>query len=117
MRAKPDLETKASKPDEVNAHMCKLKHPLADVVEALRQVILDADGDIGEEIKWNAPSFFYTGPLRPFSGSRLTARFRFPVKLPYHHPAHLPERGGAKSARAIQQRVMSYEIQERCPKE
>lgn len=67
MRDKPDLETKASKPDEVDAYMCKLKHPLADVVEALRQVILRAHGDIGEEIKWNAPSFFYTGPLRPFS--------------------------------------------------
>ena len=59
--------TSVPKPDEVDAYMCKLKHPLADVVEALRQVILRAHGDIGEEIKWNAPSFFYTGPLRPFS--------------------------------------------------
>lgn len=67
MAAKPDFETKASNPDKVDAYMARLKHPLADVAAALRQAILEAHGDIGEEIKWNAPSFFYTGPMRPFS--------------------------------------------------
>jgi len=55
--------TKPSEPDQVNAYMAKLKHPLADVLEALRQVILKTDASIGEEIKWNAPTFFYTGAM------------------------------------------------------
>ncbi len=58
--------TKASEPDKVDAYMKKLKHPLADVAAALREIILKTDPDIGEEIKWNAPAFFYTGELLPF---------------------------------------------------
>ena len=42
-----------------------LKHPLAHVVAALRQLILNVDGEIGEEIKWNAPTFFYAGEMAP----------------------------------------------------
>ena len=67
MAAKPDLSAKASEQDQVDSYMRKLKHPLADVVEALRRVILSAHSEIGEEIKWNAPSFFFTGPMRPFN--------------------------------------------------
>ena len=57
--------TKASEPGKVDAYMRQLKHPLAEVVEALRKIILSTDGEIGEEIKWNAPSFFYTGEMAP----------------------------------------------------
>jgi len=66
MAAQPDLSVKASEPDQVDSYMRKLNHPLAEVVEQLRRVILSAHGEIGEEIKWNAPSFFYTGPMRQF---------------------------------------------------
>jgi hypothetical protein len=41
-------------------------HPLAPLAEALRQIILSADAEIGEEVKWNAPAFFFTGPMRAF---------------------------------------------------
>lgn len=58
--------TKPSEPDKVNEYMKSLKHPLAEVVEALRQIILKIDSEIGEEIKWNAPTFLYTGEMRPF---------------------------------------------------
>jgi hypothetical protein len=47
--------------------MKSLKHPLSEVVEALRQIILKTDPEIGEEIKWNAPAFFYTGEMKPFN--------------------------------------------------
>ena len=43
-----------------------MKHPLADVVKALRRIILSTDKEIGEEIKWNAPTFFYVGEMGPF---------------------------------------------------
>jgi hypothetical protein len=59
--------TQPSKPEEVDAYMKKLKHPLADLAEKIRRTILAVDKTIGEEIKWNAPAFFYTGPMKPFN--------------------------------------------------
>jgi len=66
MKKQRQLLTKASEPDKVDAYMQKLKHPLAKMVEDLRQIILSTDSEVGEEIKWNAPTFFYTGQMKPF---------------------------------------------------
>ena len=66
MKNAPILTTKISDPERVDAYMAGVKHPLKNVVEALRSIILRADSAIGEEIKWNAPAFFYTGPMKPF---------------------------------------------------
>ncbi len=60
-----ELTSKPSEPGKVDAYMDKLKHPLAKVVEDLRQIILSTDKEIGEEIKWNAPTFFYAGGMKP----------------------------------------------------
>ena len=65
MKTKESLTTKRSEPEKVDAYMKVLKHPLADVVEALRRIILSTDKEIGEEIKWNAPTFFYAGEMAP----------------------------------------------------
>jgi len=65
-KAGTSASTKPSEPHKVDAYMQGLKHPLAEVVEALRQIILSVDPEIGEEIKWNAPAFFYTGEMAPF---------------------------------------------------
>lgn len=59
--------TKPSESDKVDAYMKVLNHPLSDVVEALRQIISKTDLEIGEEIKWNVPTFFYTGEMKPFN--------------------------------------------------
>ncbi len=61
-----DLTTRASDPAAVDAYLRKLKHPLAGLAAAVRAAILAADPRIGEEIKWNAPAFFYMGPMAPF---------------------------------------------------
>jgi hypothetical protein len=66
--------TKPSATAEVNKFMKALRHPLAEVVESLRQIILKADADVGEEIKWNAPSFFFTGEMEP-SDPKLYKRY------------------------------------------
>lgn len=63
--AKRNLETKASEPDKVAAYIAGMKHPLRQVVKDLRRIILSVDTEIGEEIKWNAPTFFYAGPMVP----------------------------------------------------
>ena len=64
-KVKTVKSTKPSEPDRVDEYLQKLKHPLVEVIEALRQIILSADREIGEEIKWNAPTFFYAGEMKP----------------------------------------------------
>ena len=54
---------KPSEPEKVDAYIKRLKHPLKVVVVSLRKIILEADPEIGEEIKWNAPTYFYTGEM------------------------------------------------------
>jgi hypothetical protein len=65
MKKKLLKSTKPSEPEKVDAYIAKLKHPLTDVVKALRRIILNTDKEIGEEIKWNAPTFFYAGEMAP----------------------------------------------------
>lgn len=43
-----------------------LDHPLLPVIHALREVVLAAHPLVGEEVKWNSPSFYYTGEMAPF---------------------------------------------------
>lgn len=59
------MTSKASEPEKVDAYMSKLKHPLTKVVADLRKIILNTHKEIGEEIKWNAPTFFYSGKMKP----------------------------------------------------
>lgn len=60
-----EITRKASETEKVDAYMGKLRHPLTKVVEDLRQIILSTHKEIGEEIKWNAPTFFYSGRMKP----------------------------------------------------
>ena len=53
-------------PGSVTAFIKNLEPGLADVVQAVREVILSVDSSIGEQIKWNSPSFFYTGEMKDF---------------------------------------------------
>ena len=66
MSKKESLYTKDSRPEDVDAYIRAMTHPLKNVVEELRAIILNAHSSIGEEVKWNAPAFFYAGPMAPF---------------------------------------------------
>ena len=64
----------------VDSFLASLDHPHADAIRALRTIILGADPRIGEEIKWNAPSFrttehFATFQLRAKQGVQLILHF------------------------------------------
>ncbi|MCB2406858.1 DUF1801 domain-containing protein [Hymenobacter lucidus] len=50
----------------VDDFLQQLDLPLRAVVEALRLSILAAAPTVAEQIKWNSPSFYYTGPMAPF---------------------------------------------------
>ncbi len=50
--------------DKVNQFMSKLDHPLKGEIETVRAIILSANNEITEHMKWNAPSFCYQGEDR-----------------------------------------------------
>src|SRR6186713_2218583 len=52
--------------EQVTAHIKKLDPSLGEIIETIRQIILKTDKEIGEHIKWNNPSFYYTGEMKPF---------------------------------------------------
>jgi hypothetical protein len=52
--------------EQVSEHIQELDPAIKDAIEALRQIILSTDSKIGEHIKWNNPSFYYSGPMAPF---------------------------------------------------
>jgi hypothetical protein len=58
--------TDINNPEEVNALIEKLDAGLAAQVQKIREIILGTDKEIGEQVKWNSPSFFYTGAMQPF---------------------------------------------------
>ena len=66
MKVKKMKEEKLSDKDQVTAHIKKLDPSISRTVEAIRQIILSTDKEIGEQIKWNNPSFYYTGEMKPF---------------------------------------------------
>ena len=53
--------------ETVSAYIAQLDETTSAIVEKLRQIILTTDAEIAEEIKWNAPSFYYTGQMKPFN--------------------------------------------------
>lgn len=57
---------KLSDSEQVTAHIQKLEPTLGKIVETIRQIILSTDKEIGERIKWNNPSCYYTGEMKPF---------------------------------------------------
>ena len=67
MKSQQAALTKPSEPEKVDAFIRALTHHLANVVVALRKIILSTAPEIGEEIKWNAPAFFFAGSMKPFN--------------------------------------------------
>ncbi len=59
--------TKSIKPtdsDAVTNHIKKLDPAVGKIVQTLRKIILSVDKDISERIKWNNPSFYYSGKMK-----------------------------------------------------
>lgn len=60
------MKAKLTDTEQVTNHIKTLEPALANVIETLRQIILSTDKEIGERIKWNNPSFYYTGVMKEF---------------------------------------------------
>jgi hypothetical protein len=61
--------------EEVTHFMAALEHPFKAEIEQMRQIILAANKDLTENIKWNAPSFCLNGD------DRITMRINPPKQL------------------------------------
>jgi effector-binding domain-containing protein len=88
-------------PAAVDKFMEDLKHPLHDVAQRLRELILGVDKNIGEGIFWNAPTFYYTGRMEPFdpkSYKRYIVGFNFfkqdRIRLIFLHGATIADGTG-----------------------
>ncbi len=66
---------------KVNEFMDKLDHPFKAEVQAVREIILNVNKHITEDIKWAAPSFSYKGYMVTFN---LWAKEH--VHLVFHNP-------------------------------
>jgi len=53
--------------ESVTEYIQKMDPVLGTLVATIRQIILSSDKEIGECIKWNSPSFFYMGAMKPFN--------------------------------------------------
>jgi hypothetical protein len=56
-----------SGPEEVDALMKALKHPLKAEIEEVRTIIRSASRKLQERVKWKAPSFYYKEDLGAFN--------------------------------------------------
>jgi hypothetical protein len=59
-------KSKLSNQEQVDELISKLDSPSKEIIVYLRKIILTTDSLVGEEIKWNSASFYYTGEMKPF---------------------------------------------------
>jgi hypothetical protein len=57
---------KLSDQEQVSEHIAKLDPQFGEIIETIRQIILNTNPEIGERIKWNNPSFYYMGEMNLF---------------------------------------------------
>ena len=70
---------------EVDAWFESYENPQKNLVQAVRDVILDTDPRVTEAIKWKAPTFIYAGNIASFY-----PKSRKHVSLLFHTGASLP---------------------------
>jgi hypothetical protein len=51
----------------VSSYIAKLDSTIKTPVQKIREIILDIDPSIKEHIKWNSPSFYYSGEMKAFN--------------------------------------------------
>ena len=85
----------------VDAWFEKYDNPQKDLVQSVRQVILDTDPRITETIKWQAPTFMYRGNIASFYPKTKTH-----VSLMFHTGASLPDPSGVLEGEGDTSRVL-----------
>ena len=55
------------KSQEVTEHINQIEILNQEIIQKLREIFLKANHEIAEQIKWNSPSFFYSGEMKEFN--------------------------------------------------
>jgi hypothetical protein len=74
---------------EVDAWFERYDNPMKDVVQRMREILLDADPRVDECIKWQAPTFTYKGNIASFfpkSKQHASLMFHQGAKIPGTFP-------------------------------
>lgn len=85
----------------VDAWLANYDNPMKPVVSAIRELVLDNDGRITEDIKWQSPTFIYKGNIASFF-----PRAKKHASLMFHKGAEIPGefpnlQGEGKEARSF----------------
>lgn len=60
------MPPKSKQIENADALLSQLKHEMLEEIHALRKIILDADPNIEEQVKWNSPAYFFTGNMENY---------------------------------------------------
>lgn len=60
------MAKETNNPIAVTEYIAGLNPSFGELIQAIREIILATDNRIGEQIKWNSPSFFYIGEMEAF---------------------------------------------------
>jgi len=89
--------------EKVNEFMDKLDHPFKTEVQAVREIIMNVNPQITEEIKWTAPSFSYKGYMATFN---LWTEKQ--VHLIFHNGAILHDQSGLLQGDYVDRRMVYF---------
>ncbi|MBC7903757.1 MAG: DUF1801 domain-containing protein [Gemmatimonadaceae bacterium] len=67
MKSKKTGETTSNDTAAVDLLMSGLVHPFKSEIELVREIIKKSNKKIREQVKWNAPSFFYLRDMAAFN--------------------------------------------------
>lgn len=88
---------------EVDAWFERYDNPQKDLVQAVRDVVLDSDDRVTETIKWQAPTFMFEGNIASFY-----PRSKQHVSLMFHRGAELPDPSGLLEGEGDTSRVAKF---------
>lgn len=74
---------------EVDAWFARYDNPMKEVVQRVREIVLDTDPRVDECIKWQAPTFTYKGNIASFypkSRQHASLMFHQGAKIPGSYP-------------------------------
>jgi hypothetical protein len=78
-----------SKSPEVDQWLGASEHPQKDLMQRVRETILEADARVSETIKWKSPTFMYEGNLAsidPKARKHVAVLFHRGAEIPGDHP-------------------------------
>jgi hypothetical protein len=94
------MSNRNPKVDEWFAHY---DNPQKALVQCVREVILDTDERVAEDIKWQAPTFLYKGNIASFF-----PKAKKNVSLMFHHGASLDDPQGLLEGEGDTSRVARF---------